>query len=110
MAIDWANMKVTKEQADATLRDSVNKFYEHQKNDSSVSPEEAQSSTAQMAEGYLSYMSNFSEGETAEGGQSNSNSVGLESSGAEGGMSGGADGGMSGGADGGASGGMSGGM
>ena len=50
---------VTREQFDATLRDSVNNYYQHAKNDPSLTSEEALSQTAQMSEGYLSEMEAF---------------------------------------------------
>ena len=93
MAIDWANLKVSKAEADATLRDSVNKFYEHEKNNPAVSYEECIESTAKMAEGYLNYMDNFDEAQAAEPSQANDGLNAGSECGTEGGMNGGMDGG-----------------
>ncbi len=112
--IDWTNLKVTENQANTTLRDSVNKFYEHEMNDSSVSQQEALQNTATMTEGYLNYMENFRQaqntedgmlvesetvssvqstmdGGVAEGATTNGTSNGIDTGG---GIDGGVDGGM----------------
>ena len=53
------NDKVTAEQYEATLRDSVNAYYEHAKNDPPMSQDEVISSTAQMAENYHNAVDDF---------------------------------------------------
>ncbi len=55
----WADLHVTREEYDATLRSSVNQYYEHAMNDPNMSKEEAISSTAQMAENYQNEMAAF---------------------------------------------------
>ena len=87
--IDWADLHVTREQYDQTLRDSVNQFYEHQMNDPNVSQEEAIESTSQMAESYHNAMDEFDSNLEAAEAQANE---GIDG-GTDGGMDGG-DGGM----------------
>ena len=69
--VDWSGMKVTEEQYDATLRGSVNAYYEHAKADPNMSEEDAIRSTGEMAERYEEAMEDFraeaAEHEAAEG-------------------------------------------
>ena len=44
---------VTLEEFDATFKASINSYYEHAKNDPSMTHEEVMSTTAQMSESYL---------------------------------------------------------
>lgn len=55
----WADMHVSREVYDSTLRSSVNAYYEHAMNDPSVSQEQAISETSQVSENYLSAMEAF---------------------------------------------------
>ena len=55
----WADMHVSRETYDNTLRDSVNAYYDHAMNDPSISQEQAISETNQVSEGYLSAMEAF---------------------------------------------------
>jgi len=63
--IDWANVSVSREEYNQTLRDSVNRFYEHEMNDPSISKEEAMANTAQMAENYENAMEEFDAAQAA---------------------------------------------
>ena len=56
---DWANLRVSREEYEASLRDSVNAYYEHAMSDPNMSREEAIQSTAQMAEEYETAMAEF---------------------------------------------------
>lgn len=56
---EWLDQHVTAEQYDAALRDSVNQYYEHAKNDPSVSQEEALASTSVMSEEYINAVEAF---------------------------------------------------
>lgn len=89
MAIDWANAKVSREEYDQTLRDSVNNYYEHALNDPSMSKDEAIQSTAEMAENYENAMAEFDAAQEAEAAEANTAETGME-----GDMDGGMDGGM----------------
>lgn len=55
----WANLRVSREEYEASLRDSVNAYYEHAMNDPSMSQDEAIQSTAEMAENYHNAMDDF---------------------------------------------------
>ena len=55
------NKPVSLEEYNATLRDSVNAYYEHAMNDSTMSKEEAIKSTAEMSEKYIDAVQEFQE-------------------------------------------------
>src|SRR5699024_7436538 len=52
---------VSLEEYNATLRDSVNAYYEHAMNDPTMSKEEAIKSTAEMSEKYIDAVQEFQE-------------------------------------------------
>jgi len=54
------NKPVSLEEYNATLRDSVNAYYEHSLNDPTMSKEEAIKSTAEMGEKYIDAVQEFS--------------------------------------------------
>ena len=101
MSNDWMDKHVTQKEFDSTLRNSVNNFYQHTKNDPSLTSEEALSQTAQMSEGYLSEMEAFdaAQAQTPAAESSVDASAGLTAdagvSSASAGIDGGADGGCS---------------
>lgn len=55
------NKPVSLEEYNATLRDSVNAYYEHAMNDTTMSKEEAIKSTAEMSEKYIDAVQEFQE-------------------------------------------------
>lgn len=55
------NKSVSLEEYNATLRDSVNAYYEHAMNDPTMSKEEAIKSTAEMSEKYIDAVQEFQE-------------------------------------------------
>lgn len=55
------NKPVSLEEYNATLRDSVNAYYEHAMNDPTMSKEEAIKSTAEMSEKYIDAVQEFQE-------------------------------------------------
>lgn len=55
------NKPVSLEEYNATLRDSVNAYYEHAMNDPTMSKEEAINSTAEMSEKYIDAVQEFQE-------------------------------------------------
>lgn len=55
------NKPVSLEEYNATLRDSVNAYYEHAMNDPTISKEEAIKSTAEMSEKYIDAVQEFQE-------------------------------------------------
>lgn len=55
------NKSVSLEEYNATLRGSVNAYYEHAMNDPTMSKEEAIKSTAEMSEKYLEAVQEFQE-------------------------------------------------
>lgn len=72
---------VSLEEYNQSLRDSVNAYYVHAMNDSSMSREEAVSSTAQMAENYLNAVDEFQAAQTeigTEGEITSGNGTGVE--------------------------------
>lgn len=91
----WADMHVSRETYDNTLRDSVNAYYEHAMNDPSISQEQAISETSQVSEGYLSAMDAFDAAQA----ESSSESTSVDSGILDSGTSFGADSGISGGMD-----------
>ena len=56
-----SNKPVSLEEYNATLRDSVNAYYEHAMNDPTMSKEEAIKSTAEMSEKYIDAVQEFQE-------------------------------------------------
>lgn len=101
MAVDWANLTVSREEYDKSLRDTVNAYYEHALNDPEMSRDEAIQSTAEVAENYENAMIEFDEAaaaqENASAAQDNMSEA-VESDGIDGGgLDGGNDGGMDGG-------------
>ena len=56
-----SNKPVSLEEYNATLRDSVNAYYEHAMNDPTLSKEEAIKSTAEMSEKYIDAVQEFQE-------------------------------------------------
>ena len=57
--MDFKNLRVTKEEYAQSLRDTVNKYYEHALNDPNMSKEEAIEETGKMAEDYLNAVDEF---------------------------------------------------
>ncbi|HIW42527.1 MAG TPA: hypothetical protein H9743_10440 [Candidatus Mediterraneibacter vanvlietii] len=55
------NKPISLEEYNATLRDSVNAYYEHTMNDPTMSKEEAIKSTAEMSEKYIDAVQEFQE-------------------------------------------------
>lgn len=94
----WADMHVSRETYDNTLRSGVNAYYEHAMNDPSVSHTQAISETAQVSEGYLNAMDAF---DAAQAEASNNEAAVDTESGMDAGVSSDVDSGVSGGADGG---------
>ncbi len=92
MAINW---HVSREEYDQTLRDSVNEYYEHAKNDPSMSKEEVLETTGEMAEKYENAMEEFDAAKEAESIETNED-TGVES-GEDEGIDSDDDGGMDGG-------------
>lgn len=98
MAIDWANAKVSREEYDQTLRNSVNAYYEHAMNDPSMSKEEVIQSTGEMAENYENAMAEFDAAQEAQATETAETGVESEADASvDGGIDGGDDGGMDGG-------------
>ncbi len=95
------NWEVSYEQAEAQVQDTVNKIYEHNMNDPTMTEEEARQSTAESAEKGLTYLEELQEAQQAElqAELSQGTEEGMNS-GLEGGMEGGLEGGMDGGFDG----------
>lgn len=59
--VEFYNKPVTLEEYNETLRASVNAYYEHAKNDPSMSQEEVIQNTAEMSEKYLDAVDEFNE-------------------------------------------------
>lgn len=57
--MDFKNLRVTKEEYAQSLRDTVNKYYEHALNAPNMSKEEAIEETGKMAEDYLNAVDEF---------------------------------------------------
>lgn len=57
--VDFANLRVTKEEYDQSLRDTVNAYYEHALRDPNMTQEEAIEETGKMAETYLNAVDEF---------------------------------------------------
>lgn len=94
MAIDWKNLTVSREEYDKSLRDTVNAYYAHARNDPSMTKDEAIQSTAEVAENYENAMMEFDEAASAQEGFSQSaESDGIDGGGIDGGDDGGMDGG-----------------
>ena len=101
---NFMDMHVSRETYDATLRNTVNAYYQHEMNNPSVSNEDAISQTAQVAENYHNAMAEFdvAQSVSSEEGALASNSVstgesysdGVDSGVDTGGIDGGADGGV----------------
>lgn len=76
---DWKDLHVSREEYEATLRDSVNSFYEHQTNTPGVSQEEAISTTSEMAENYEEAMEEFdAQAENDSGEMDNDDGIDME--------------------------------
>ena len=78
------NKPVSLEEYNATLRDSVNAYYEHAMNDPTLSKEEAIKSTAEMSEKYIDAVQEFQESQgmqTAAGVSTNEGVQSIESNG-----------------------------
>lgn len=97
----WADMHVSRETYDATLRSTVNSFYEHSMNDPSVSYEQAISETSQVSEGYLNAMDAFDAAQAEAVNTSASVDTGCVDSSASADVDSGVSGGVDGGCDGG---------
>lgn len=57
--MDFKNLRVTKEEYAQSLRDTVNKYYEHALNDPNMSRKEVIEETGKMAEDYLNAVDEF---------------------------------------------------
>lgn len=78
------NKPVSLEEYNATLRDSVNAYYEHAMNDPTMSKEEAIKSTAEMSEKYIDAVQEFQESQgmqTTAGVSTNEGVQSIESNG-----------------------------
>lgn len=78
------NKPVSLEEYNATLRDSVNAYYEHAMNDPTMSKEEAIKSTAEMSEKYIDAVQEFQESQgmqTTAGVSMNEGVLSIESNG-----------------------------
>lgn len=78
------NKPVSLEEYNATLRGSVNAYYEHAMNDPTMSKEEAIKSTAEMSEKYIDAVQEFQESQgmqTAAGVSTNEGAQSIESNG-----------------------------
>ena len=77
------NKPVSLEEYNATLRDSVNAYYEHAMNDPTMSKEEAIKSTAEMSEKYMNAVQEFQE---SQGMQTTAGDTAVDSGVSEGGI------------------------
>lgn len=80
------NKPVSLEEYNATLRDSVNAYYEHAMNDPTMSKEEAIKSTAEMSEKYIDAVQEFQESrgmQTTAGVSTNEGVQSIESNGVQ---------------------------
>lgn len=73
------NKPVSLEEYNATLRDSVNTYYEHAMNDPTMSKEEAIKSTAEMSEKYIDAVQEFQESQGMQTTASVSMNAGVQS-------------------------------
>lgn len=73
------NKPVSLEEYNATLRDSVNAYYEHTMNDPTMSKEEAIKSTAEMSEKYIDAVQEFQESQGMQTTASVSMNAGVQS-------------------------------
>ena len=81
-----SNKPVSLEEYNATLRDSVNAYYEHAMNDPTMSKEEAIKSTAEMSEKYIDAVQEFQESrgmQTTAGVSTNEGVQSIESNGVQ---------------------------
>ena len=78
------NKSVSLEEYNATLRDSVNAYYEHAMNDPTMSKEEAIKSTAEMSEKYIDAVQEFQESQGMQTTAGVSTNEGVQSIGSNG--------------------------
>ena len=78
------NKPVSLEEYNATLRDSVNAYYEHAMNDPTISKEEAIKSTAEMSEKYIDAVQEFQESQGMQTTAGVSTNEGVQSIGSNG--------------------------
>ena len=99
------NWHISYEQAEAQIHDTVNRIYEHNLNDPTMTQDEAIQSTGQSAEKGLTYLDEFQAEMEAQQAGLEAGQEGSSVQGAVDGVSGGTEGGTEGGLDGGADGG-----